>query len=525
MAKFLDKLPEPLEDGEAITKRRDKAAGRKEMWRSLYRDCYRYAMPARETFDWGNSPGQYKNNILYDSTLQEATYTAANTMVALLFPNWQHWAKLAPGGGIDPEEITKEMLQKLQEITTIFFDFLNNSNFPQVSNEVALDLQVGTAALRFDEGTDDENPFIFSSTPLSALEVEEGPNGAIETVFMLRKPTGRNLVRMYEGMSEFDLPMGLQDRIREKPDEEIEIVQATIFEPDTKHYYGVVVDVQTKAIIWRYDFGESSPDIVARASRIAGELYGRGRIMLALSDARTLDKMQEFVLRHSAQQIAPPMTGISDGILNPYTAVLTPNTILPVGSNDTSNPSLRVLDFGGNFAIGDTIMEDLRERIRRTMLGPEPSDGPVKSATEITISDRNRLWAMGGEYGRIQVELLFKVASRGVSILQSRGLAPKFKVNGREVAVKFVSPFARSQDAEDLLALERSIDLITRVDPQGALLMLGLKAEELPEWIAKKTGLDQALVNTEDERKKLKDDAIKTAPIVAEAAEAGVPVG
>ena len=108
-------------------------------------------------------------------------------------------------------------------------------------------------------------------------------------------------------------------------------IGATIFDPDSKKYFGVVVWVKSKTIIWRYDYGASSPDIVSRASKLAGEIYGRGRVLLALSDARTLDKMQEFVLRHAAVQIAPPMTGVSDGVLNPYTAVLQPNTILPVG--------------------------------------------------------------------------------------------------------------------------------------------------------------------------------------------------
>ncbi len=204
-------------------------------------------------------------------------------------------------------------------------------------------------------------------------------------------------------------------------------------------------------------------------------------------------------MRHAAQQIAPPMTGVSDGVLNPYTAVLQPNTILPVGSNAQDNPSLRVLEFGGNFAIGDAIMTDLRERIRRTMLGPEPSEGAVKSATEISVQDRNRLWALGGEHGRIQTEFLFKVAARGIFILQSRGLIPRFKVDGREVTFKFTSPFARSQDAEDLLALDNTLERLATYAPDE--IRIGLDVASLPEWIGKKTGLDQRLVSDETTRK------------------------
>ena len=336
MARFLNSLPPDLEDAEALIKRREKAQKRKDNWRSLYRDCYKYAMPMRDTFDWDETPGQFKNNVLYDSTLQDVTYEAANTMVALLMPAWQRWARLVPGSLIAKAQGAdqRQIMQQLQEITEVFFDFLNQSNFSTVSNEIALDLLVGTAALRFDENVEDDNPFDFSATPLATLELEEGPGGTIETVFMLRKPLARNLTRMYPGMEQFDLPFSIQECIEQKPDEPIEIIQATVYHPGTKKYYGIVLSVKEKLILWRYEFGESSPDIVGRAFRVAGELYGRGRITLALSDARSLDKMQEFVLRHSALQIAPPTTGVSDGVLNPYTAVLMPNTILPVGSND-----------------------------------------------------------------------------------------------------------------------------------------------------------------------------------------------
>ncbi len=518
---FIAQLPPTLEDGAALIKRREKAAKRKELWRSLYRDGYRFAMPMREIFDF-ETPGAYKNNLLYDSTLQEATYTAANTMAALLFPNWQRWAKLGPGGEIPKKDITKEMLEQLQEITEIFFDFLNQSNFATVSNEAALDLQIGTSALRFDEGATDDNPFVFSATPLAAIELEEGPNGSVETVFMLRKPLARNLSRMFEGMEDFDLPAGLQETIAQKPDEEVEIIQGTVFEPDLKNYYGVVILVDSKSIIWRFDYGASSPDIVSRASKIAGEIYGRGRVLLALSDARTLDKMQEFILRHAAQQIAPPMTGVSDGVLNPYTAVLAPNTILPVGSNDTRNPSLRVMEFGGNFSISEAIMEKLRDRVRQTMLGPEPSEGPVKSATEHMILDRNRLWSLGGEYGRIQVEFLAKVVARGIFILQSRGLVPKFKLDGRVVKINFISPFARSQDSEDLLALQRTMEILAPL--QGAIEM-GLDIDMITEWVSKKAGLDQRLVSDEQERKKKKKEAAEAVAALGAVAQqtGGIP--
>ncbi len=518
---LVDRLPSALENVDALIERRKKASEVKELWRSTYREAFDYAMPTRETFSW-NSPGQQKVR-LYDSTLQEATYTAANTMVATVFPSWMHWVELAPGGAIPKNNVPHEIVQGLQEATEVFFDFLDNSNFSTVINESALDLQVGTASLQFDEG-DNEKPFRFSAIPLSAIEIEEGPDGSIETTWFPRKIKARDITRSYEGLDTFDLPSTIQTMIAEKPETEIEVVQGCVYHPDSKKYFGVVIYPTERMLLWRWDFGPSSPMIVARASKVTGETFGRGRVLLALPDAKTLDKMVEFMLRHSALQVAGAYTGVSDGVLNPYTAVIAPNVVIPVASNANDNPSLRPLDIGGNFSIADTMMEALRERIRRTMLGPEPSEGPVKSATEVLVADRNRLWALGGESGRIQVELLAKIVYRGVYILQKRGLIPEFKIDGREVSLRFTSPFAKSQASEDLMALERTLASLGALGPEAApgAVSMGLKVDEMADWIARKTGLDMKLVNSKAERKKLQKDTadavVQAGPAVAQMA-------
>lgn len=496
---LIARLPEVLENVEHLIARRTRAAATKELWRSLYRECFWYAMPTRETFTWATE-GQYKNRFLYDSTLQEATASAANTLTALLFPAWQRWAELAPGGAIDPNEVSPDVAEELQLATKQFFTFLNISNFSTVIGEAALDLMIGTCSLSFDEG-DADMPFIFSSIPLSVIEIEEGPMGSVESTFMRRMPKARNIERMYPGINVFDLSGITQALLLTGPDTEVPIIQCEIYHPQTKRYYGVVLEEAARQIVWRYDYEESCPTIVARASKVAGETYGRGRVMLALSDAKTLDKMQEFVLKHSALQIAPPLTGVSDGVLNPFTASLTPNTIIPVQSNDNGNPTLKVLEMGGNFQIGSELMNDLRQRVRRTMLGPEPSEGAVKSATEINISDRNRLWAMNGEYTRIQSELLAKIIQRGVFILQKKGLMAKIKINGQQVAVKYTSPFAQSQNAEDVLALQKTLATAGQLGPE--VMHLGLKTEDIPAYVARLNGVPEKLLRNDAEKKQL----------------------
>ncbi len=516
---LISKLPSGLENAPALLKRRNAAKQKKDLWTALYRDAYLFAMPARETFTW-HTEGQYRNNRLFDSTLQEATYTAANTLCALLFPSWVEWAQLSPGGALTADDIQKDpvILRGLQHATKLFFNYLNTSNFNTVIHEAALDLQVGTCALSFDEGEGD-NPFVFESIPVSAIEIEEGPNGTIETTWMERKPEGRNLLRLYPGLEMWDLPAATQESIQKDPQKKVALIQGEVYDPKTKHYYGVVLDQAGPTIIWRYDYGKSNPKIVARASKTAGETYGRGRVLLALADARTLDRMQEFVLTNAALAIAPPMTGVSDGVLNPYTASLTPNTIIPVASNAEGNPSLRPLEIGNNFMISEQMLKDLRERVRRTMLGPEPSEGPVKSATEISVSDRNRLWAMNGEYTRIQAELLAKVIQRGVFILQKRGLMPKFRLDGQQVSVKYTSPFATTQNADDLMALQKTIQTILLMGQPGvAALSSGLKVQEIPGYVARLNGVPESLIMTDTDKQQL-GQTVAQATQTAQAAE------
>lgn len=521
---IIDRLPGNLEDVEMLLKRHAAASAKKNLWRSLYQECYQYALPARETFSW-TTEGQVRENRLYDSTLQESTYAAANTMCATLFPSWTRWGDTVVGATVSDEDVPDEVKIGLQKATKTFFDVLNQSNFALAVNEVALDLQIGTGALQFDEG-DSESPFVFSSIPTPAIEIEEGPNGTAETKYICRKPQIRFLERMYPGMEAFDWPKSLREMLAMTPEKEVEIVQMEVYHPDNKHYYGIVLAKAAKAIIYRVDFGPSCPIIVARSTKTPGETYGRGRVTRALSDAKTLDKMVEFILRHAAVQIAPPMTGVSDGVLNPYTATLAPNTIIPVASNDSGNPSLRTLDIGGNLAFSEQFIDKLRERVRRTMLGPEPLPNGTTppSATQVSVFDRDRLWTMNGEYSRVQSELLVPVFLRGLYILQKKGMVPKFTVDGRLIKLMFSSPFAKSQNTDDVLALTEALGLAAQLGPQ--VLNRAIKTEDVPAWLFTKKGVDASLVRTREELADYDEKAAQVVSTVAEgAAEEGGVAG
>lgn len=511
----LKRLPAGLENVEKLLARRAKAVERKSKWVSLYREAYEYALPQRETFNQ-QAEGSRRGRDVYDSTAEECVHEAANRLQAKLTPPWREWCQFGPGSEVDPEEADDPaMLENLQRATNILFHHLNHSNLSSVLAECYLDLQVGTCALTCDEG-DGERLLVFRAVPLSEIELEEGPWGTVETEWCALRPQGRNLERMFPGI---ELSTKTAALVKKDGSHVVEVVYGCIYEPKTQHYYGVVIEQGEKHLAWRYDYGLTSPYIVARASVTPGELYGRGRVLRALPNIRTLNTVVEFVLRHSAVQIAPPYTGVTDGVLNPYTATFAPNTIIPVASNHDNNPSLRVLESGGNFNIGEALIERLQDRVRKALLSDtRRNEGPIATATEVAIEDRDLLEQQGSEFGRVQVELLTAIIRRATDILTRRGKLPALRIDGKLITLKYVSPLARAQDAEDLLAIQRAFEVVAPLGPE--VMHMGFKTEKLPAAVARKTGMDQALVRTEDEQGEFRD---RIAEMMAKLQAQGAP--
>jgi hypothetical protein len=508
---LLATLPGKLEDPKALVKRRKAAANRKELWRSIYKEAYDYTMPERETFNQ-YAPGQRKNRHLYDSTGIEATHKAANRMQADLCPPWREWAQLAPGADIEPEIAEDpEIIEQLQDVTATFFHYLNHSNFATVANETMLDILVGTGTMALEEGEGDDL-FRFDAVPLSGIELEEGPRGTIETVWRPLEVPGRHLERMFDGIQ---VSPKLAKQIEKNGEKPVKVIHGVVYEPKLKKYYGVVLEEGTPHIAWRWDYGQVGPYITARATVVAGEIYGRGPVLWALPNIKSANAMIEFMLRHSAIQIAPPATAVSDGVLNPYTAALRPNTIIPVANHD----SLRPLELGGNFMVGEALLERIQGSIKRTLLDDERrAEGPVRTATEIMIEDRELIKQWGAVFGRIQAELLAKIVERGVAILAKNGKIPPIEVDGRMLTVKYVSPLARAQDQEDLAGFGMAMEMLAPLGPE--ILGQGIKVEEIPAYVWRKTGSDSSLVRTEAEKRVLAEQAQQAAAAAA-AAEGG----
>ena len=512
------KLPKELGSLQDLQKRESQAFNRMRSWHKLLDDCYEYFLPNRNLFDTVVS-GQKKMDRIFDSTAIEAIQQGASKLQENIAPIWSNWATFAPSVSVMQQldsgqyDVTEEDIrQNLETQAEIVFDYINRSNFATQFYEHSLDLLVGTGTLRIDETDEDNMPIVFNAIPQKGIAFEEGPYGSIETHWRRMSVEARNLKRQWRGFKPSETVINL---IQNQPNTDVEISEGVVYMPKAKKYYGCVWVTGEDRISWMEDFGASSPWVTGRYSKVAGEIRGRGPAVQSLPDVRSLNKVKEFVLQKAAIDLSGMYTATDDGVTNPYNIVISPGVVIPVGSNNSSNPSIQRLDTGANLALAQFEIQDLQMSIKRALFNDlrDPS-GAVRSATEVAIESRELAKRIGSAFGRLQTEVLVPILKRVVYILTRRGLLQPLQLDGRDIEIKFLSPLAKAQDAEDIINVQQAVQFVLQnAGPDQA--KIGFKQEDFGTWVASKTGMPAELVRTPAEK-------IQVIQAGAEAAQAGM---
>ena len=496
-------LPKELGSLKDLKKREAKAFERMAAWQSILDDAYEYFLPNRNLFS-DNSPGQQKMDRIFDSTALEAIQQGASKLQENIAPIWSRWATFKPSDQVVREleegnfDVSIEDIEEnLQQQAETIFDYINRSNFATQFFEHALDLLIGTGTLRIDEDDSEEMPLIFTAVPQNGIAFEEGPHGNVETHWRRFKVKARDLERKWRGFKPSDTVKRL---IENSPDADVDISEGVVYMPKTKTYYGCVWVSKEDRISWTEDFGLSSPWVTGRYSKVAGEIRGRGPALQALPDVRSLNKAKEFVLQKAAIDLAGMYTATDDGVTNPYNLSISPGIVIPVGSNNSANPSIQRLDTGSNLQLAQFQINEMQMSIKKALFNDlrDPS-GAVRSATEVAIESRELAKRIGSAFGRLQTEVLIPIIKRVAYILTRRGIIAPLSLDGRQIAIKFMSPLANAQDGEDILNVQQAVQFVLQnAGPDQA--KIGFKLEDFGTWVATKTGMPAELVRTEAEK-------------------------
>jgi hypothetical protein len=500
-----------------MLKRINKARQNKSsQWESHLRECYRYALPESQTFDHF-SPGQKKREYVYDSTAEYALEDYASRMESQLVPAWRKWFMLEAGNEV-PEKEKAKVEEYLEEATDIIFHHINHSNFNGQIKETFLDLGISTGSIIVEEGDGIQSALNFRSVSLSEVLIEKSALGIVETVWREIKVNVQDIKYIWPNAT---LNEKLNQMLNDNP--EVDLIEGVVKDEKTGMYITMLLDEKNKDVLLE-EQDDSSVWIVFRESTIPGEVYGRGRIMRALPDIKTLNKMVEDHLRAAAFTANPIFTATDDGIINPYTVSLQPGTVMPVGSNDRGNPSLAPLVTGGDYNVLQYDISRLQESIRTVMISKpfgSINDTPVRTATEMSIRDADTQATAGSATGKLQTELLERLLNQVVKVLVRLGKLVPMKIDGKEITIKFTSPMARQQDSDEIMQFMKTMEILQMFPPE--VVQREIKVEDGPGYIIDKMGIPKTFKRSDLEKKEL--DEQQQAQMEAMAAAQGEKSG
>ena len=504
-----------------VLDRSKKAFGRKDLWRTIYEDCYRYALPQRNLYDGyyeGHVPGQNKMNMVFDSTAVHSTQRFANRIQSGLFPPYKKWCRLEPGDDIPPER-RAEVQQALDIYLDKMFTVLRQSNFDLAIGEFLLDLCVGTAVMLIQEG-DDVNPIRFTAIPQYLIALEEGPYGTVDNVYRKYKLRVEAIKREFP---DAEIPESLIKLMETKPQEQVELCEAVIYDIERGDYcYHLIYEKTAEELLFRRM--DETPWIVSRYMKVAGEVFGRGPLVTAIPDIKTLNKTLELLLKNASIACAGVYTAADDGVINPSNIRITPGSIIPVARNGgPQGASLAPLPRSGDFNVSQIVINDLRMNIKKTLLDDTlpPDNMSARSATEIVERMKELAQNMGSAFGRLITETMVPIVTRVLSIMDKKGLIQlPLKVNGLEVKVVPVSPLAKAQNLEEINEIMQFVQIAGSLGPGGIAEM---KPDVIATHIGDKLGIPSNLRTTPQEKQAIIQQSMQMAMQGQGMAQGGQP--
>jgi hypothetical protein len=490
-----------MQDPKQKLERYEKAKAHRQNFVDLFEECYEYALPQRESFYY-ETAGQRRDDKIFDETAVVGVQEFASRLQSGLVPNFARWADLTAGSEI-PKEERDFVDNDLDEITEYVFEILQNSNFSQEVHEAFMDLAVGTGVLCVDEG-DAINPVKFSAIPLPHVVLDTGPDDNIDHVFRERKGIRNSEITILYPDAKLDNQV--QQRVKQDPEGKCSILEVACKDYSKRNeeaylYYAIDLSTKTYLVERKFKGVGSNPYVCFRWSKCAGEVYGRGPLINALSAIKTTNLTIQLILENAQMAISGIYQMDDDGIINPDTINLVPGTIIP---KSPQSGGLQPIQSAGRFDVADIVLSDMRLNIKRAlyndMLG-NPDRTPA-SATEVAerMADLSR--RIGSAFGRLQAELVQPVLQRVIYILKKQGRIEMPTVNGREVKIRSSSPLAQAQSNQDITSVSRFLELVNAYFGPDTTNVL-INSEETAIHLAKKFGVPDGLIRDADERREI----------------------
>lgn len=478
-------------------KRCDKAFENQSRWRDLLEDAYFYVIPERNNFTT-KSEGEEEDNHVYDETAPVSAPKFANRMQRALFPSDQEWVQFKAGEDVSEDE-QDNANQQLSGYTKRFFSFFNQTNFYTEINPSLLDCSISTGVIQLEEEPlTSDKVCHWVNIPLNEIAFEKPLKGRLVNCWRKLKMEGG---RIQSKWPKAKLPQKLSESIQKDPNKEVELKMGHISEDGVFNVYLY----WEKNELLKETFN-TQRIIAFRLNAFPGETFGRGPGILGLPVIRDANTVKQLIIENAAINVAGMYTAISDGIFNPYTFTVSAGGIIPVKSNNDQNPTLKRLDNSGDLYMGQLVIEEMQDSIRKIFFVDPLGDlsDPVRSATEQTMRMQEFLKDQGASLFRMRSELVEPVVLAFVDVLRTRGKLPDIKVDGKMLKIVHNTQLVQAEKQDDYSNMIQWLQgIIGTIGPE--LMMGAVKVEDLPSGMAEMLGVDPKYIRDQAERLAIAD--------------------
>lgn len=397
-----------------VWRRAEAAWKRRSLWDSPLDDAFRYVIPG-STIYGNQTPGQQNYAQIYDSTAIEALSDRVARDHGAIFPSGE------PFMGAElhvPVELADAAAGVINQAIENFHRAVERSNFHLQIGLAQMEAYISTGCIDIHMGTPD-NPLRFEAVSIAEVAPEPGHDGRLQSGYRKFTLTGAEIKARWP---DADVGPELSRQIEEKPDEPVAVMDAVARDDDAGvwRYRVYLQKPQSADVACRVvddEYRGASPRVMFRIDQSPGEWMGRGPVLAQMPNIRTANKVVELILKNASLAVTGIFQADDDGVLNPATVELVPGAIIPKAMGSSG---LTPVETGARFDVAQIVLGDLRDQIRRAIVGPAlpPANlGDRRSATEIAGRMSEQAAVEVPRMLRLTGELLQPLAARVFQIL------------------------------------------------------------------------------------------------------------
>lgn len=476
--------------------------GERGTFKTHWQDVANFSLPDRNDYIVEKTAGQKRMTYIYDSTPVMAVDQFAAGMHSLLTSTSLQWFYMqTEDNRLNADDDVRAWLETAGETMYRMFNS-PKFNFASSSHELYLDqATIGTSVMSVLESPRNGLP-TFSTKHLKECCVDLNEDDRVDRLtrnwsswtarqavdqWGLENLKRAGATKVCKAYSDDDIIKKFRFLHRVKPRAQRDAGRS---DSRNKKFESVYVGFEDGVPL---DIGgfDDFPYLVPRFSKLTGERYGRGPMMIALPDVKMLNELVKVVLKSAQKVVDPPLMVPDSGFIVPIKTVPGAFNYYRASSNNRIEP----IKTDGQVQLGIEMINAIRQQIIRAMyvewmiMASDPKDpassGKGVTATYVLQQRDEKMRLMSPMLARLQAEFLGPLIDRIFAMLWRKSLMMRFQpgspfpmppasLSGVPLRVEYVSPIALAQKSAQMDGIGRLLQLqqqMQQIDPKGIIIV------------------------------------------------------